>query len=193
MMEMETKYYQKVKRQTHQYLVISLLFLLGFSSCGVQKINRQLKKDSYQVINQELNYLMDSERYNDFLLARKLNNHAAELNIDRLEFSELEKSKIVFSENKIYIEEDIEKKQLDILNDSNLEIIDLEKKPQNYVLNSTKELIILSKPFFSESKKYAVITNYFGNILGGGTTSVTIYKKENNRWIVYRRILLMIG
>ncbi len=193
-MKRKTKYYQRVKRQTHQHLVISLIFLLGFSSCSVQKFNKQLKEDSYQIINQEINYLMNSGHYKDFLLERKLNNSAAGLSIDRLEFSELEKSKIIFSKNKIYIEEVIEYKQLDIVNDSNIEIIDSEKKNQNYVLNSTKKLIVLSKPIFSESKKYAMITNYFGNVLkDGGTASVTIYKKENNKWVVYKRILLGMG
>ena len=99
MMQMETKYSQKVKPQTLHYLVISLVFLLSFSSCSVQKTNRQLKKDSYQIINLEINYLMNSGRYKDFLLERKLNNYAAALSIDRLEFSELEKKEIVFLKN----------------------------------------------------------------------------------------------
>lgn len=189
---MEIKYSQKVKRQIRLHHVISLIFLV-FSSCSVQNFNKQLKEDSYQVINQEINYLMNSGRYKSFLLERKLNNFAAALSIDRLEFSESEKSEIVFLKNKIYIDEIINYQKLDIANESNIKIIDSKKKDQNFVINTTKKLIVLSKPIFSENKKYAMIRHYFGNILGGGNEVVTIYIKENNKWIVYNRILLGIG
>ena len=56
-----------------------------------------------------------------------------------------------------------------------------------------KTLITLSYPVFTKNNKYALIKYSIGDAIGGGNSSIAIYKKENNKWILFKRISLGLG
>jgi len=173
------------------------LFLLSLNSCGTKNLEVTINDDFYKIINHEVNYLMANAlpwSYKEFLLEKQLNNSAIEISSNRLKINGFNQEEILFLKNQLYENNIIQNKKLDIINETHLKVIDLKNEIQDPVLNSTKGLIILSNPIFTENGEYAIIRHYFGDYLrDDGNDIVTIYKKENNQWIVYKRILLGIG
>lgn len=199
----------------HQLLVIKIIVLFfgfNFTSCA-SKAQFELKnKEIYEIINFELNDLAPKTEKGKVFLEKRLTNHLLG-ELDNLKFHEeyfqyhflttfyslpKEEFEYLFSESQI----NFYKKQFPsekIIDPSKLEskkliIIDLENSSSNLRNYNDKGLIVLSYPVFTKDKKYSLIKYYTGDYQrNSGIEGIAIYKKENNKWILYRKIGLGIG
>ncbi|MFK5959483.1 MAG: hypothetical protein QM495_11525 [Lutibacter sp.] len=199
----------------HQPLVIKIITLLlvfNFISCATNAQIEPKNKDVYKIINNELNYLASHIEMEKVFLEKRLTNHLLG-DLEDLKFQKedyqyhylttffsLPKKEFEYLFNEDQINQ--YKKQFIgeiIIDSSKLEnkkiiIIDLKNTTNKLSYYNDKGLIVLSYPVFTKNKKYSLIKYYIGDYhRNSGKEGFTIYKKENNKWILYRRIGLGIG
>ena len=212
---METTYHQRAHLQTQVNLVIkNIIFFLiiGFVSCGTKLKQEKKVSEDYTIINKEISAQVNNPKEGMVLLAKKCNNNLFEL-LESLKFQEenyefhflttqYELSKVdfkkLFGENQInYYESQFYKEkyvEYSKLEEKNISLTDLSNRSADLSTYNNKALIILSYPIYTESKEYSIIGFYSGNYhRDTGDTGIVIYKKENNKWTEFKRILMYIN
>jgi hypothetical protein len=213
-MEMEIKYYQKEKWQILLPLVIkivTLLFVFNFISCATKVQIEPKNKSIYKIINKELNYLTSYIEMEKVFLEKRLTNNLLS-DLEDLKFHKedyqyhflttffslpKDEFEYLFNEDQInqYKKQFIGERIIESskIENKNLLICDTEKLKYSGDINNVKTYITLSYPVFSKNNEYALIKYSLGNTIGDGNSSIAIYKKENNKWKLYRRVGLGIG
>lgn len=214
-MQTERKNIKKTKSQKHLLISIKLftLFLLfNFISCATKTHIEYKNRDVYEIINNELNELSPKTEDGKVFFEKCLTNHILG-ELDNLKFDgeyyqyhflttfyslPKEEFEYLFNENQInyYKKQFPGEKIIDSskLENKKLKIIDLENRKNNLSYYNDKGLIVLSYPVFTKNKKYSLIKYYTGDYhRNAGIEGIAIYKKENNKWILYRKIGLGIG
>ena len=199
----------------HQPLAIKIIaffFVFSFMSCASKAQIEHKVKDDYKIINNALNDLAPNIKEEKVFLDKRLTNHLLG-ELDNLKFHKeyyqyhflstfysLPKKEFeyLFSESQIsyYKKQFIGEKVIDSskLENKKLTIIDLENNTNNLSYYNDKGLIALSYPVFTKDKKYSLIKYYIGDFhRNAGIEGIALYKKENNKWILYRKIVLGIG
>lgn len=213
---MEIKLRQKVRLQIQQYHVTKIILFLFFTfvSCGTKEVvkNKIFNADVYEIINNELNDFIPKVKMEQVFLEKQFQNNIIE-NINELKFDEnnyeyhflttfysLEKEefKYIFNENQIsfYKNQLNNRKEIDPskIISSKVKIIDSIKNGDDASSYFETGLIIFSIPVFSENNKYAIINYYYGDYFrNGGNEGITVYKKINDNWFLYKRISLGIS
>lgn len=206
-MEITTKYYPK------ESLVIRVVFFFlvcSFIACGgSRKVTSN--DDGYKLINKELGNLGLKGNVSNIFLSKKLSTSLLDYFSD-LEFSEkyyeyhflytfysLSKKefKTLFNEKQI----ENYKKQIRIYNRKYIDSSKVKNKKLKIINNDNKTgfyndkgLVVVSYPVFTKEGGYAVMSYYIGDyILNSGSSGIAIYKKENKKWVLFRRILMGMG
>lgn len=200
--------------QMRQLLVIKIIVLFfgfSFTSCASKAQIEHKHKDVYKIINNELNNLGPKVYTDKVFLAKQLKNHFFE-DLNDFKFNEeyyeyhflitsysftKEEFEYLFNEEQInhYKKQFTGEKFIDSskIENKNLIIIDIENEKNKGGFYSDKGLIILSQPVFTKNKEYALISYYSGGYFRNyGNSGIAIYKKENNKWMLFRRIGLGI-
>ena len=194
-----------------------LILINSFSCATAQKLendNESLK----EIIRLELDSLSKLARKEKVFLSSEYNNYAFEEFINELKFDEQNyKSHILTRQFSLERDEFYNlfninqisnyKKQLnsDLKRDSVISSVDIEmfdySKEKYDELNNNKNLkenfgkfiITLSQPVMTEDTKYGLIYYYHGNYrMDNGIGGISIYKKENDKWKIYKRLMLSI-
>jgi hypothetical protein len=194
----------------NQNYIISL-FTLFFVSCSSSKNIETLKKRDYkEIINKQINFLVKGN-FKKVNIEVNLSEHFWEF-MDDLKYDEKnyrysflhntyslskEELKTLFNEEQInyYKKQSTLKESIskEILDNKRINIIEIDKVSVS-ALNYNESLLILSKPFFSINKEYCLIGYYNGNLgRDMGESGFTIYKKENEKWILYKNIPMGIS
>jgi hypothetical protein len=209
-METETKYHQK---ENLVIKMIAFFLIFNLSSCATKTLIEQKKDAVYTIINKELKVISPNLKKGEVFLEKKLKNDLP-MCLDSFDFKfpeedyeyhvlitfyslSKEEFQYIFNEEQInYYKEQF--KGIALIDSSkienkNLTITDTEKLKYKGDTNDIKILITLTYPVFTKNNKYALIKYSLGNTIGDGNSSIAIYKRENNKWILFRRIGLGIG
>ena len=192
------------------YLVIVILFVVSCSK-SLTSLKNKKEKDFKEIINKQINFLgsnLKNKQINievnlgntfyDFIDDIKYDEKSYEYNLLYTQYSlSKENLNILFNEGQIidYKKQSIIKKVINhgMVNNVNVKIIDSNKIPIS-VVNYNNSLLVLSKPFFTIKKEYAIIGYYLGNLgRDSGESGFTIYKKESEKWVLYKNILMGIS
>ena len=183
-----------------------------FVSCATKTRVNHKNEDAYNIINNELSFLTTSieegkvfleKRFTDYLL---WDFEDLEFTNDNYEYHFLttfyslskEEFENIFNEVQInqYKKQVKRVKFIDSskLSFENLTIINLEVKTHRVDFYNNKSLIVLSYPVFTKDKKYSLIRHYLGDFhRNSGNEVLSIYKKVNEKWVIFKRISLGIG
>lgn len=209
-MQTERKNIKKTKSQKHHLISIKLftLFLMfNFISCATKTQIEYKNRDVYEIINNELNDLAPNMKERKVFLDKRLTNHLLG-ELDNLKFHKefyqyhflttfyslpKEEFEYLFNETQInyYKKQLMGEKFIDSskLENKKLAIIDLENNTNNLSYYNDKGLIVISYPIFTKDKKYSLIRYYIGDYhRNAGIEGISLFKKENNKWILYRKI-----
>lgn len=167
----------------------------------------------YEIINSEVDYFKSQK--GEFYLEKSVNSKLVSTHFENLlfdkkhyEFHRLitsysftkEEFQYFFSKNQIkyYKTQFVLNENFNFSKVKNAIPIDIanegmyQKNKENPLFIEKKQRIVLSKPFFTKDNKYAII-GWSINLHCLVCRSISIYKKEGDKWVVYKRLLLGIG